>query len=542
MSIAYARSRVSRSQLRELPPAERTVPRLLLRQAELYGDRPLVSIGDETRSFARTAAVAASFAGMLAEHGVHPGDRVLAMSSNRGELLDTVLGSAWRGAIAVPINVSLRGPQFEHVLTNADPKRIVIEPQLLNRLDLISARPPSLQGIWTLGEPSVREWKGVPVQGLPGAGDSLEPHSAGHGDTAVIIYTSGTTGPSKGVCSPHAHLPWWGSITGEHLELTPDDVIHTVMPMFHVGPWVTFYMALLFGCSCRIDVRFSASRFWDDLQACGATVTNALGAMLRILADQPPHRGERAHRVRVILAPGAHADSFPLWRERFGIDVVEAWGSTETNHVLGAPLGEQRPGWMGRVVDDFDARVVDEEDRDVGAGVQGELVVRSKEPYSFFTGYFRNADATVDACRNLWFHTGDRVVRDTDGCFRFVDRLSESIRRRGENISSYEIEQVMHAHPSVAGAAAVPVPSELGEDEVMAYVLLCDGAATTEEELIRWCEPRLAYFSVPRYIELVDEFPLTGSGKIAKAVLRERGVSKTTWDRDAAGVTLDRGG
>jgi crotonobetaine/carnitine-CoA ligase len=188
---------------------------------------------------------------------------------------------------------------------------------------------------------------------------------------------------------------------------------------------------------------------------------------------------------------------------------------------------------MGRTLPGFRARVVDDGDLPLPDGTPGELVVRAEEPFAFALGYHGRPEATVEAWRNLWFHTGDRVVRDADGWFTFLDRKKDSIRRRGENISSWEVEQVMLAHPDVATAAAVPVPSELGEDEVMACVVARAGATIDPAELISFCEPRMAKFAVPRYVQVLDELPMTPNGKIQKIVLRERGVTEATWDREA---------
>jgi carnitine-CoA ligase len=261
-----------------------------------------------------------------------------------------------------------------------------------------------------------------------------------------------------------------------------------------------------------------------------------------MLSSRPPDAADRAHRARVALAPATPAALFDAFRERFGVQLVEGYGSTETNCAIGAPWTAQRGGYMGPVRDGFDARVVDEWDGEVPDGSSGELVLRNSQPFSFATGYFEMPEKTVEAWRNLWFHTGDRVVREADGWFRFIDRTKDAIRRRGENISSFEVEQVLLLHPAVAAAAVFPVPSELAEDEVAAAVVLEQGASLDLRDLVEHCAPLLAYFAVPRYIELVDELPLTENGKVRKAVLRERGITAAMWDREAAGVVVRRGG
>jgi crotonobetaine/carnitine-CoA ligase len=353
-------------------------------------------------------------------------------------------------------------------------------------------------------------------------------------DVAFILYTSGTTGPSKGVCCPHAQYFWWAVNTASLLQLQNGDILCTSLPLFHTNALNTFYQALLTGGTVRYEKRFSASGFFSALASSRATVTYLLGAMVPILLSRPAGPEERAHAVRIALAPGVPAQFHEPFTERTGIRLLDGWGSTETNFVLGTTIERQQPGLMGPVFEGFGARVVDDQGRDVAAGIPGELLVRSDEPLAFAHEYFRVPEKTAEAWRDGWFHTGDRVLRQPDGYFRFVDRLKDAIRRRGENISSFEVEQVLLSHEAVANAAAFPVRSQLAEDEVMAAVILHAGCTLTEPELIAFCEPRLPYFAVPRYLEFVSELPSTESGKVQKYKLRERGVTASTWDREAA--------
>jgi crotonobetaine/carnitine-CoA ligase len=255
--------------------------------------------------------------------------------------------------------------------------------------------------------------------------------------------------------------------------------------------------------------------------------------MVPILLSRPRAPEETAHRVRIALAPGVPAQFHAEFRERTGIALLDGWGSTETNFALGTTIEHQKPGLMGPVFEGFHARVVDDHDNAVADGTAGELVVRADDPFAFAIGYFRAPEKTAEAWRNLWFHTGDRVVRQSDGYFRFVDRLKDVIRRRGENISSFEVEQVLLSHPAVANAAAFPVRSSLAEDEVMAGIVLHRGQQLTEVELIAFCEPRLPKFAIPRYLEFVPELPVTENGKVQKYKLRERGITDRTWYREA---------
>lgn len=244
--------------------------------------------------------------------------------------------------------------------------------------------------------------------------------------------------------------------------------------------------------------------------------------------------------MRIALAPGVPGQFQQEFTARCGIHLLDGYGSTETNFAIGGGIEAQRPGYMGQLAAGFEARVVDPDDREVPDGEAGELILRADQPFAFASGYFGMPDKTVEAWRNLWFHTGDRVVRDADGYYRFIDRLKDAIRRRGENISSYEVEQAILSHPAVETVAVFAVSSSLAEDEVMAAVVPCAGAVLEPLELILYCEPRLPYFAIPRYLDIVDDLPKTENGKIQKYKLRERGVTDQTWDLDASGYRLKR--
>jgi carnitine-CoA ligase len=327
---------------------------------------------------------------------------------------------------------------------------------------------------------------------------------------------------------------------GEIFELTEDDVLYTCLPVFHTNALNAFVQALLSGATFHLGPRFSASRFWTRVTDAGATITYLLGAMINILISRPPGPEDKAHRVRVALAPATPAGLFDGFRERFGVHLIEGYGSTETNAVIMESWRGQRAGQMGTVRDGFHARVVDEYDEPVPDGTAGELVLRHDPPFAFATGYFAMPEKTIEAWGNLWFHTGDRVVRDADGWYRFLDRIKDAIRRRGENISSFEVEQALTSHPAVSAAAVFPVASEMAEDEVAVAIVLEQGASCEALDLIRHCEPLLAYFAIPRYVRFVQDLPLTTNGKVRKSVLRDGGVLPGDWDREREGVELQR--
>jgi crotonobetaine/carnitine-CoA ligase len=515
-------------------PADRTLPAMLTRQAERFAQKPLVTAGGTTWTYADTREAAARFAGALRSAEIQPGDRVAVICSNRIEFFEVVLGCAWLGAIAVPINVASRGPQLQHILSNCGARLLVMEAAHAENLALLEPRDLAIEAIWLIGATADVRLGGVASISLPQSGERIAAAAVRPGDPALILYTSGTTGPSKGVSCPQAQYFWWAVNTASLLQLRSDDTLCTSLPLFHTNALNTFHQALLTGSSVHYEKRFSASGFFASLAHHRATVTYLLGAMVPILLSRPVSPEETAHSVRIALAPGVPAQFHEEFTRRTGIRLLDGWGSTETNFVLGTTAEHQKPGLMGPVFEGFQACVVDDQDNDVGDDTAGELIVRADDPFAFATGYFGMPEKTVETWRNLWFHTGDRVIRQSDGYFRFVDRLKDAIRRRGENISSFEVEQVLLSHAAVANAAAFPVRSPLAEDEVMAAVVLHPGQQLTEAELTAFCEPRLPYFAVPRYVEFMGELPTTESGKVQKYKLRERGVTKRTWDRDAS--------
>jgi crotonobetaine/carnitine-CoA ligase len=522
-----------------LAPAERTLPALLERRAVDDGARPFLTAPGGERSFAELRDAAARGAGALAAAGVTRGDRVAALAGNRLDLIELWLACAWAGAVLVPVNTALRGAQLAHVLTMAEPRLLVLEAGLARALAALDVPPAGLEGVWLLDGDAALP-RGWPTAGAPAPGVPAAPAAVAPCDPTLILFTSGTTGPAKGVVCPHAQLYWWGVNTAAVLEVGTDDVLATCLPLFHTNALNTVVQGFVTGARVVVRPRFSASGFWRSLAEDGATVTYILGAIASILASRPASADDRAHSVRVALAPATPAALWPVFAERFGIRLVEGHGMTETNLAIGPLGGEQRPGWMGRPLPGFAARVVDEAGDDVPTGTAGQLLVRADDPLAFAAGYWRLPEETARAWHDGWFRTGDRAVRDDDGWIRFVDRLKDAIRRRGENVSAWEVEQVLAAHPAVAEAAVVPVPSELGEDEVLAFVVPAPGAHVDPVELVRSCEGRLAYFAIPRYVEVLPELPLTENGKVQKFALRERGVGEATWDREAARVEIRR--
>ncbi len=522
--------------------AERTLPSLLEQQSRTFSDQTLFSCLGESWTFDGTRKQAAGYAGALMETGIRKGDRVALICSNRPEFMSVFLGCGWMGSVAVPINTASRGFQLQHILSNSNAALLVIEEQFLKALDGIDFDALQVRTIWVIDQKDKTAWPqlSVDVRDFPAPTVQVEPAKIAPSDPLTILYTSGTTGLSKGVVCPHGQFFWWGTYTGKQLGVEKGDVLHTPLPLFHTNAINSFFQALIYGATQVVEPKFSVSGFWDVMRASGATVTYLLGAMVPMLLSRPESQAERDHAIRTALAPGVPQHASEEFERRTGIVLLEGYGTTESNAVIASTSTHRRHGWAGRLVEGFEAIIVDEHDNPLPDGEAGEFLIRATEPFAMSLGYFGMPDKTVEVWRNLWLHTGDRMVRSPDGYYRFVDRMKDAIRRRGENISSFEVEQVLIAHPSVAIAAVFPVASELAEDEVMAAIVLRGGHQPTKEEIIEFCQGRMSYFSIPRFIEYVDDMPRTENGKIQKFKLRERGRTETTWDREAAGVVLRR--
>ncbi|VVD99966.1 ATP-dependent acyl-CoA ligase [Pandoraea anhela] len=523
------------------PGTSHTLAALLSARTARNASAPLFSDRHTILTGADATLIAARRAGTLAAHGIKRGDHVALLCGNRVEFIEMVLGCGWLGAVVVPINTASRGFQLAHILRNSGARLLIAEAALVDSVNALDADDLRLENVWLIDEPTPEALAPVwPTMPLPPLGDAVPAAPLTDGDPFAILYTSGTSGVSKGVVCPHAQFYWWGKNTGGDLGIVKGDVLYTCLPLFHTNALNTFFQALILDAMQVVDRRFSASGFFDSLVDTGATVTYVLGAMVPILLGRAPCANERKHNVRIALAPGVPGNFHRDFTERCGITLIDGFGSTETNSVIGGDVTAQRVGFMGRLAAGFEARVVDANDLPVPDGEPGELILRANEPFAFASGYHAMPDKTVEAWRNLWFHTGDRVIRSEDGYFRFVDRLKDAIRRRGENVSSFEVEQVLLSHPGIETAAVFAVKSSLAEDEVMAAVVPCAGHTIDPLDLIRYCEPRLPYFAVPRYLDIVSDLPKTENGKIQKFKLREAGVSASTWDLETSGYRLKR--
>ncbi|MFZ4486596.1 MAG: AMP-binding protein [Candidatus Nanopelagicales bacterium] len=509
----------------DLRGPDRTVNRLLIAAAAAFGDSIALTDGVTSVSYADLPDWAARAAGGLQAAGVNPGDRVVVVSANRLEVLEVFLGCSWLNAIFVPLNPDSPIEQLATFLHYIEPKAILAEAACITSVEEANgAQRDSTIRVGQIGDGAASD-----AAWLWGPGDANDLTPSDPSSPLAILMTSGTTGVSKGVVCPHGQFIQWGDSVGGLLNLTPSDIAYTCLPLFHTNALNGVIQSLIHGSRFHIGGRFSVSRFWERIRDAEATVTYLLGATVSMLLTRPPSDDDHSHRVSRILAPGTTTGVVTEFERRFGTVLMEGHGMTETNLSIAPPPKERRLGFMGTVVKGFEAVAVDENGLEVADGTPGELLLRTSIPSAFSLGYWRMPEVTAEANRGGWFHSGDRVVLE-QGWFRFLDRIKDVIRRRGENISAWEVEQVLDMIPGVIRSAVIPVPSEFGEDEVMAFIRADGYGAGDFRAIIDACEMRLPRYAVPRYLDYVTEFPLTDTGKIRKHELRARGVTDTTWD------------
>jgi crotonobetaine/carnitine-CoA ligase len=503
-------------------------------------------------SAAEAASAANRLANSLAAMGVRPGDRVATLVENSAEALLAWWGIVRGGAVAVPINTAYKGEYLRHQLADSGSRVLIVEASLADRVARISQETPALEHVVVIG--AAAEPPGVTVHTWDdalGSDDAQPGVTVRPADLATFIYTGGTTGPSKGCMLSHNYHEVLTRQIGICWRRTADDVVWTPLPMFHFNAIVTAVLGpLVYGGRAAIYRRFSVSNFWPEMNRTGATVTSTLGTMAYLLAhdvDRPemPQSGapEANTSLRMIGAAPLPVEVDSILRERFGIETFSgAYGTTEASLVSWQPPGvRNKPNGAGVINDEFfDVRVFDDDDNELARGTEGEIVLRPKRPHTMFEGYWGRPEATVEASRNWWYHTGDIGRVDDEGFLFFVDRKADYLRRRGENISSFEVERVLMGHGSLADVAVHAVPSEVTEDDLKITATLVEGATLTEEDLFRWCIDQLPYFALPRYIEFRDELPRSPVGRVLKRVLRDEGPNAATWDAEAAGIAYEK--
>lgn len=532
----------------ELAINERLLGRLLEDRAAQYGNRQFLNfMGNRSISYRELNEAANRFGNGLLGVGLSKDKKLAIMLPNCPEYLFLLFGAAKIGAVTVPINTGYKGTLLTHLLNNSDAEILVVDEQFAETINEIAEKISGLKTLLvyseegSLGSRFRGPWQVLDLKTIDNSESVTPAVDVSHTDTVMILYTGGTTGPSKGVVMSH-HFYWsYARMVKESIGYREDDVSYTCMPLFHVNAQIGSIVAALYaGGRVALYQRFSARSFWDEIRKSEATIFLGMGAVGNILAKNPPTPSDSENRVRlaVIVPPPDDLEGF---EHRFGLRVIfETFGMTEGLIIPPKLYEPRRRGCCGKPNSDYEVRIVDDYDRTLGPNQTGELVFRPREPYTMMSGYYKMPEATLEAFRNLWFHTGDLGYLDEDGFLFYVGRKKDAIRRRGENISAYEIESVVNEHPAVLESAAIAVPAELGEDDVKIVVVLKPDAHLTPEQLIRFCESRMAYFMVPRYVELLDALPKNPSQRIEKYKLRANARNDSTWDREKAGVTLSR--
>jgi crotonobetaine/carnitine-CoA ligase len=526
-----------------LPPlASRNVSAVFEDALKNHPDK--MAVRDETRqlTYRELVAEALLVGGGFARLGVQRQEPVLLMLDNHLDFVVAWIALSLTARVEVPVNTAYKGSIFTHVVNNCGARIMVIEDAYCDRLAEIAPQLTSLTTVVVRGNapgiaflPHIRVLSLADLYAEPAPLEKLNPW-----DLIGIMYTSGTTGLSKGVRVTHAHA--YGYCSPEVYGFArPNDVSLVLLPLFHVGgQWAGLYNTLIAGASAVILPRFSATRFWAEAREYGCTYTMLLGAMASFLYRQPPSPDDANHPLKTILMVPVmpELDNF---MHRFGVTAVgTGFGSTEGSSISRARPGTATPGGAGWLRSDFEARIVDEHDLDVPPGVAGEIIIRARDPWSIMDGYHDMPEATVAAWRNLWFHTGDTVRQEPSGQYVFVDRLKDAMRRRGENVSSFEVEREILEHPGVLECAVIAVPSDASEDEIKACVVCKPGQKLDGVALLEFLLPRLPDFMLPRYIEFMDALPKTPTEKIRKADLRASGLNPQTWDRETVGFKVKR--
>ncbi|WP_173933902.1 AMP-binding protein [Chelativorans sp. Marseille-P2723] len=518
---------------------ELPLPQLLARRVQTDPDKAFVSFEGQGLTYRDAERASRSVAAFLRGAGVSKHDRVGIMLDNGPNFIATWFGINRNGAIEVPLNTALRGDHLQYIIQNCGMCVLVMEQKYLPLLAGIEL-PEALRMLVVVEESggaelvsSYRDIQVVPFRNVVTTdGKGYEDAELTIADPAAIIYTSGTTGPSKGVVCPYGHLLGLAIDTIELLAMGPDDILYDAHPLYHAhSQGQAVAAAMVANIPVHMRRSFSASGFIKDVVQYGITTAFLIGAAGLVL-KQPPSPNDRSHNLRVICAvPIPKGLKRPL-EERFGVPVVDLYGMSEMGVISSNPIQASVEGSCGVPSPRREVMIADELDRPVPAGAPGEILVRPKVPWATFIHYWGMPEATSEAFRNLWFHTGDRAFLDENGYIHFIGRIKDSVRRRGENVSCFEVEQVINTHDHVLESAVLPYPSPVGEDDLWVVVVPRQGAPIDAAELIAFCEQRLPRYAVPRYVQFIDEFPKTPTERIEKYKLVKAGLSPDAYDRE----------
>ena len=539
-----------------LPLVERTVGRILARQADRFADKNFIeTTSGDCISYRDMHLRSNQFAQGAAAFGIEYQEPVLVMLPDTIDYVTVWCGLAKRGAIEVPINLAYRKNILKRLCNDSTAKKIIIDCQYVERLEEIAddlehldcvilyAEDQKLDSYGTLPPKLAQTYQVAGFEDLfSDISTDFEP-APQFSDLVGIMYTSGTTGASKGVSTTHSHSFCYADGAAEIFYLSEEDRFYTAgLPLFHLaGQWGVCFASMIYGATVVLRKGYRNDNFWPDIAEHSCTVVFLLGAIANFLWQQPklPEDSE---------TPLKKVGMFPVmtehkqFRERFGVEISTGYGSTESPcpviHHFDEPLPNHQ--CVGFPTGRYDVKILDENDQVCTTGTVGEICTRPRAPWEIMLNYWRQPEYTAKVFRNLWYHTGDAGYQDDEGRLFFVDRLTDSMRRRGENISSMEVEDEVNQHPDVLECAVFPVLAEHSEQEVMVVITPQPDVTIEPEKLIRFLDQRMAYFMIPRYIEFTAAIPKTPTGKMEKYKLRSKGVTPKTWDRIAAGIKLSR--
>ncbi|MFG1934729.1 AMP-binding protein [Mycobacterium sp. NPDC048908] len=519
-----------------MPDGDLTVPAVLDRRAQQVGDRVMMSIAGTPVTFAQMRDRSCAAANVLASLGITRGETVALFTGTCPEWVYFWLGAARLGAVPAAVNAASKGEFLRHALRLSRAAVAITDADRHARLAEVADDVVTLRSTLVQGDSLTHALDSASVQPPPGA--SADPLDV------ALFFTSGTTGPSKAVVTTWHYLFTAAGTVAKAWELGAGEVLWTAMPLFHLSAAPTVLAPMLVGATTVLAAAFHPSEVLAEIRACGAAGFAGAGAMVSMLCNLPPNPGDAETGLRFISAAPIAADMYHALEQRYRCRVVTMYGLTEAFPIAYKTVSEDGvPGTSGHVNPDFEVRIVDLLDEPVPEGMVGELACRARSPHAMSEGYVASASGGPSLQVNShseWFRTGDLCRLDSDGTLTYVDRVKDSLRRRGENVSSVEVEQTVMRHPAVSEAAAVGVPSELGEDDILVVVTARPGAVVDHEELLDFCSARMPYFCVPRYLEVVAEIPKNVIGRVCKDVLRDRGPGEAAWDREAHGYVLTR--
>jgi crotonobetaine/carnitine-CoA ligase len=512
-------------------------------KAAANAGRVAVTTAHEQITYDQLDARVNSVGHALASMGIKKNDKVCVMLPNIPEFLYTWWGNAKLGGVTVPLNTALKGESLRYIVDHSDAETIVLSQRFVPVLAEIRQQLPHLKRMIVLREGDLQASQmpagAIDFHDLLSAPATSPMRDVGSEDIDSIMYTSGTTGLPKGVVHRHSRC-YGGFILPMMTGYTEADRIYNALPLFHIGGQNMVWMALVCDTQVALAERFSASRFWDDVRQHGATFTLFLGAMIPILMKQPQRANDADNPLRVALSAAAPKNIWHAFEQRFHTKIVELYSQTEGGFLINTDAqAEGKVGAMGKAGAGYEMKIVGPNDQALAPGAVGELIYRPKG-HSTLTEYYKDPEATAEKTRGGWIRSGDLAYQDADGYFYFVDRKSDFMRRRGENISSFEVETIVNRHPDVLESAAYAVPSELGEDDVMVAIVPQPGKQIDPTAFMGHCEATMAYFMIPRYLRVMDALPKTGTERTMKYQLKTEGITADTWDREAVGYRVKR--